>query len=483
MILDTSHDKAVRSSSMNAFTVRYPIVLFAVAAALSVGFHFLILNGRSDTEIALFLMSINVAALLLSAHLGKLNRWAFLFSIPALIAFSAVMVRSAPVSSTLGLWILIGSTVLFVYWLPAPGTAWNAIGTLWRRAMWSHVMVPLKFLRSAIRSLWHDQSTARLSLVGTGVLFSLPIVCLFLVLFFQADPFYAETVKRIFPTLDVASIVHVVIDVIIFFFFLAGGWAFLERTSTPHHPARSEVSRNEEVVAGTILTILNIVFLTFVIAQFAYFFGSQSYISSHGVTYATYAREGFGQLLAVAGFVFAGLLILYRYGIATRAFLRDAMTVLVIQTFVIGVSAISRLTLYVQAYGLTVARVWAMYCLLVVIGVLGATLIALWRRIAWERMFNTLVIATLCLFSVALLPNIEGMIVRWNIEHQDANKIDWLYAFDLSSDAIPSLITLPQTEPENVREKLKVLTTRSERPLSMSVSDWIALSALQKYRR
>ena len=66
------------------------------------------------------------------------------------------------------------------------------------------------------------------------------------------------------------------------------------------------------VETGTILGLLNLLFLSFVLVQIRYFFGGAATIAATaGLTYTQYARSGFFQLVWVAALVLPLLLSLH----------------------------------------------------------------------------------------------------------------------------------------------------------------------------
>src|SRR5205814_2002896 len=93
---------------------------------------------------------------------------------------------------------------------------------------------------------------------------------------------------------------------------------------------------------------------------FAFLFGGIDTLTATGLTYSSYARRGFFELIAVAilagGLLFAVELVVAK---RTRLYVAAALT-LTLATLVIVVSAAYRMQLYQLAYGWTAQRFYAL---------------------------------------------------------------------------------------------------------------------------
>ena len=166
-----------------------------------------------------------------------------------------------------------------------------------------------------------------------------------------------------------------------------------------------------------------------------------------GVTFAEYARQGFGELSLATTIVGAIILILeYARPIelsenARKMLIRLELALLVALELVLF-SAFRRVALYEDAYGFTTARLFAqaymvvMSLSLIALGIevaRGSISIAFGRRVAE---------IALGVFTVLVFWNYEAWIVNRNIDRAvETGKFDGYYASTLSRDAIPTLIS------------------------------------------
>ena len=207
------------------------------------------------------------------------------------------------------------------------------------------------------------------------------------------------------------------------------------------------------VEVTVVLGLLNALFVSFVAVQLPYLFGTSSAVEAAGALgYAEYARRGFFELVWVAGLVLPLLLGLHAAMRRTergheRVF-RWLAGVQVALLFVIIASALHRMRLYQNAYGLTELRLYTtafMFWLAAVFGWFCATVLR-GRR---ERFtFGALVMAGEALVILHAV-NPDARIVHTNAARATAERpFDARYASGLSADAVPGLLAaLPRSAP------------------------------------
>ena len=121
---------------------------------------------------------------------------------------------------------------------------------------------------------------------------------------------------------------------------------------------------------GVVIGLLLLAYALFTYVQFGYLFGG---VLPVDLTYSEYAREGFGQFLAVTIINFIVLGISLTKSEPKRA-IRVFQTLLLVASLIVLGSACWRMLLYVGAYGLTIRRVlplWLMayFVFLAVVGI------------------------------------------------------------------------------------------------------------------
>ena len=324
---------------------------------------------------------------------------------------------------------------------------------------------PLRVLASAGRApgillrplLPRWRGAGRAVPVLRGVVVGLLLVLGFGALFVSADRAFAEIVDRLLiPSWDLDLLplrLFVFVSVGLLVGALAASRPALLGEPRPLSGATGregawEGRRRSVVEWGITLGLLDALFLIFVAVQITFLFGGHELVQrTLGLTYATYAREGFFQLLIAAGLVLAVVAAAVRSSAAEterdRRILKTALGILCLLTLVILASALRRLSLYEEAFGFTRPRLVA-HSLLLWVGAVVLMVIAAgfrWQGRWLPRAVAALAGASLLLFS-AIDP--DGTIASRNVErYERVGKIDLAYARTLSLDAVPALARLP----------------------------------------
>jgi uncharacterized protein DUF4153 len=291
---------------------------------------------------------------------------------------------------------------------------------------------------------------ARAAVVGT--LLALPLLLVFIGLFASADAVFNRGVKSVLDV-DFESLGSHAL-VIAFGATLSAGYLWGAVLRVLPAPALTD-DRGPSlgiVAVGTALGLIVLLFLVFVVIQLRYLFGGAELIlRTTGLTYAEYARQGFFQLVAASALVLPVLLgadwaVRNESPPRQRTFRRLAALLLALLTVVMA-SALMRMALYVDEFGLSEIRLNATAFMVYLAGVFAwfawTALRAQRRRFA----FGALVQGFAVLAGLHLL-NPDAFIVRTNLARPAAARpFDGWYAASLSADAIPALLdALPRLD-------------------------------------
>ncbi len=213
------------------------------------------------------------------------------------------------------------------------------------------------------------------------------------------------------------------------------------------------------VEIGIILGLLNLLFLAFVIAQVPYLFGGMELVqNTPGFKLASYARRGFGELVAVSALVLPILLLghwlVRKDKPVTGTLFRVLAGIQIALLFVIMASAVQRLVLLTGnlGYGLTTVRLYPlifMTWLAIVFAWFAATVLRGARQhFAWGALWSAFII-----LGITNLMNPDKFIVEHNVAlMREGREFDTYYNTSLSDDALPSVfLALPDMSDEDAR--------------------------------
>jgi len=297
-----------------------------------------------------------------------------------------------------------------------------------------------------------------------GALLSSVLVLPFGGLFWSADAAFAELAGST-PLPSVSSLPG---RVVVFTFVLLGalGLALASRRSFRDPSLSSPTFGLSEWAIP--LVLLDSLFLAFVVVQVTVLFGGHDQVlQTAGLTYAEYARQGFWQLIVAAVLtllvVAAAARVARPRHAAERTLLRALVGTLCVLTIVIVASALHRLDLYEDAFGLTRMRLAAetfswglggLFTLLLLAGV--------FRSLRKELTRVALAGSALGLLAFSL-SNPDGRIAQRNVDRwRSTGNLDLSYLQGLSADAVPTLADLPEPLGAEVLAPLEARLARDE---------------------
>jgi hypothetical protein len=201
-----------------------------------------------------------------------------------------------------------------------------------------------------------------------GLAFALPLLLVFGALFVAADAVFRDFAVSALPSPQ-----RPLVQLLFVAGFAWAGGGLLRDLAAPRDDVRQlspaalgairppRIGLTEVAVA---LGLLNALFLAFVLVQLRYLFGGRGLVEARThLTYAEYARHGFFELVAVALLVLPLVLLAdwtLRPGRRRDALIvRGLSAVLVALALVVMASALQRMRLYQQTYGLTELRLYA----------------------------------------------------------------------------------------------------------------------------
>ena len=313
-------------------------------------------------------------------------------------------------------------------------------------------------------------------------IYAIPVILIVLMLLMSADSVFANIFENIFGEFQhifmaenfVMFCLRVCI-IIIFFFFFSGFFVNILKKDTMFNSESEEKImeiRIEKMTINMILTILNMFYFIFSIIQFTSLFSN---INTNDFDYATYARQGFFQLMIIS-FINIVMIILAKVNKENISSYTKGMSILTLLfTMVILLSAFFRMNLYEKAYGYTYLRLFVYYILATeFILILPIGLWILDKKI--DILKWTIGIITI-MYVILNFSNIESTIAERNVdryfENQEENEIDLGYLFHhTGTDAIGQIKRLLNAKDESVVERVKEYLLLEKEELQNTETNW-----------
>jgi hypothetical protein len=282
-----------------------------------------------------------------------------------------------------------------------------------------------------------------------GLLLALPILAVLVPLLISADAVFAQQAEKLlgwmFPE-NWGERAGRLIIIIGAGWLIAGGFTYAltrqEREEITQYPLRQPLGFTEGM---TPLILVCALFTAFLLTQAEYLFGGSARVQAiPGLTYAEYARRGFGELVTVAvltlSLALAWQRLMHREGNAQIRLFKGSVTLLVSLTLVLLASAYQRMSAYEAAYGATETRLYVDAFIVFLGALLVWFAITLWTETQRLFAFGGFLCVLGYVASLNLL-NPDAAVARTNIARSLAGKqkLDVYTFHNLSDDAIPAL--------------------------------------------
>lgn len=236
------------------------------------------------------------------------------------------------------------------------------------------------------------------------------------------------------------------------------------------------------------VTPLIFIYILFFISQWQYYISGFTGVLPAEFSYADYAREGFFQLCAVSiinlAIILAAVAFIRRDNDRPPVILKIIAIIFSVFTLILISTAIAKMVMYIDCYGLTQKRVYATW-LMVVLAIVFLLVIVKQFVPKLNAVAVSLMVCVL-LFSVLALSNADSIIVKYNVNRYldgSLSKIDIQDMSELGDAAIPGLVHLAEELDKrngtNIVESSNTINTTASRTDDEAVDNKIIYETLR----
>ncbi len=376
-----------------------------------------------------------------------------------------VIAGAAAVTASPGLWALICLGVVFFLAMQMLLTAGVSPRAITARFAATAPLVAFRnaavqAMRRAVEATHRIRSTRARAWVR-GLAITLPVLVGFALLLAGADPVFAawrDAVRDLVASWEFVPRVAFFIALLVVVLG-AYGYASLEPGSSPAMEGRTPDRWLGSTERFMLLAGVAALFWLFLAVQLGYLFGNLPATPASGMTFAEYARRGFGELTIVASASAVLIVVSERNGNddGRERTLRLLTFAVIAAVLLLLGSAFRRVWLYEAAYGFTTARLYAQVYMCAV----AAGLAMLSREVAGDfdagRLFRRAAAAATILFIGLVYWNHEAWIASRNMDRfASTGQLDVAYLTkELSPDAIPAIAERLPSLPEPLRSDIR----------------------------
>lgn len=282
----------------------------------------------------------------------------------------------------------------------------------------------------------------------SGAVVAVPVLIVILALLLSADAVFSDICRRFLGDIKLNTIIRICLMAltvyVLFYSFVRGLTAY----RMPQKGAKEK--KGEPVAAITFTSLLAVIYLVFCIIQVVYLFLGKMELPD-GMTWASYARQGFFQLLFVCLINLVMVLVCLACFKESRV-LKFILTAISLMTYILIASSAYRMILYILNYYLTFLRLFVLWALAVISILFAGVIISIYKGDFPLFGFSTAVV-TVCYIGLAFAKpdywvakyDLAYVGVTYEIESADGQKEtvegfdDYWYLSELSADAAPLL--------------------------------------------
>lgn len=281
--------------------------------------------------------------------------------------------------------------------------------------------------------------------VAIGLVISIPLVCILLMLLGSADIVFYNLMHDILTfqiNLDFAwDMISAAFRILMMFLLSYGAFCYCNDQNAVKHVDDMAVKKDkgfDTYIAVTVSVMVCAVYLLFSGVQiFGLFMGRLKL--PEGYTYAEYARSGFFQLVFVCLINVVLVLCILAYFEMGNA-LKAVLCVICGCTYIMEVSGLFRLFMYIGTYHLTFTRALALWGLLVIAIVMGGVICCIF--FPKFQLFRYVLVAVSACWIIFSAAHPDYWIAKYNIAMKETHSnVDTYYIqHHLSLDAAPALV-------------------------------------------
>ncbi|MER8186218.1 DUF4173 domain-containing protein [Kitasatospora sp. NPDC094015] len=417
------------------------VALAGVGAGLAAA---VLLGAGVGVNLLLCALVASIGAALAARAAGRRIRpWTVVWAAGALglLVVPAVSAAGWPIALAIFAAFGVGSLALH------GGTRWTGV-LLGPVGLWAHLMTSVPWAAGGLRGR-NLPARNRVVPVLKAMAVTIGLLIVFGALFASADKTVADLLGDLTPSVDTEELPLRTL------LFILGALVALGAAHTAAAPRRWD---RLPVAAGKArtrvewalpMTALILLFGVFVTVQAVAVFGNgwEAVRTKPGVIPAQFAREGFWQLLWVILLTMVVVVLASRWApratAGDRLMVRAMLSLLCALTVAVVASAMYRMRLYVDAFGLTRLRIsvaatelWlGVVFVLIIVAVLAGSARWLPRAVVLSAVIGTTVLG---------LIGPDALIAEQNVARYERTRtIDVEYLRGLSADAVPALDRLP----------------------------------------
>lgn len=303
-------------------------------------------------------------------------------------------------------------------------------------------------LPNAVISLFTGGGERRKALLKSllGFAFAIPVLFVVVPLLMSSDAAFSGLAEKIVGNLFL-TILKIALGFLIAWFIIT--YCYSLTKCEPCEIKESTFKGVDGIIVSSFLGVISVCYLTYLFSQLAYFFSAfKGFLpDDYSFTAAEYARRGFFEMSVIAainfGMIFIVLLISAKKNGKICVLSRIFCTFTGFFTLVIIATAISKMVLYIQRFGMTFLRIGTSAFMLFLAVVFISLIFRLF--IPRIRVIRTAFITAGIVLALLSNLNVNSIIADYNYTayiNKSLKNIDVTTVYELGDEGVPYLVKL-----------------------------------------
>ncbi len=370
------------------------------------------------------------------------------------LAVAGMAVFSLTLNTAVNFWLCVVIFCLSAVWFDSLGEYRPETGDLGliKNIIVSTFGTAFPCLPQSVGSIFKS-SNSKLRSVLLGLLCALPVLFVILPLLINSDAAFEGLILNLFGDLATA-IFKLVLGLAVTPLLIAYGFGLAK--TEKQNGGSFEAKGINTVGLCSFLSAISLCYLTYLFSQLAYFFSAFSGILPDDFKVADYARRGFFEMVAIATInfliVFLSLIFVEKKDGKTNIAVKLITAFICLFTLIIAGTAISKMLLYIDSFGMTRLRILTTAFMLL----LGVVFIALIFRCFIKKIpvLRVALVSAAVILLVLGFGNVDRLVAEYNVSAYlsgELKEIDIETVYDMGESGVPYLVLLRNDKNSEVR--------------------------------
>ena len=312
----------------------------------------------------------------------------------------------------------------------------------------------------AVKSLFSDANGGRRAIGKAliGLLCAVPVLFVVVPLLISSDAAFGGMMDNLFGNAW-ETLLKAVFGIGMSMLVIAYGFSL--KTGRISQAKQGSFAGVENVYILSFLSAFAVCYLLYLFSQLAYFFSAfRGFLPDGEITYAQYARKGFFEMCIIAVInlvmVFAALLLAKKQEGRVCRGIQILATFIGMFTLIIIATAISKMVLYIDAYGMTCLRLTTSAFMVFLAVVFGSVILRIYTTKI--NVVKTALLTAGCVVLILGTVNVNAVCARYNYESYRSGKLDTVDVatlYHLGDEGIPYLVKLAEGENTELAKQAK----------------------------